>query len=184
MEWLKGNKENLNPIECVSVKKAKYFVKLSPKPYTPTEEGDTADTQYLSVVHLGAPTTYDIKQMLIRLQKDYDESDEVNCFYVDGKNSWIDKATRVGLVNTCAVLKADGETKYKLWLNNTPYELPITFIEQLLHKIEKYAIECYQVKETHLAEIDKLKTREEILTYNISKGYPKKISIDSNEIND
>lgn len=184
MNWLKGKKEDYAPFELVNEKKSKYYIKLSPKPFSPVEEGDDSNVQYLSVVHIGGiPTTYDLKQMLINLQKEYDNSDEVNCFIIDGEKAWADKATRVGLINSCNTYEVKNKPLYPLWINGKVHNLPPAVIKAFLLDLEDYAIDCYNVKEQHLAEISALTTRDAILNYDVSNGYPEKIVLDTTQLN-
>jgi hypothetical protein len=45
----------------------------------------------------------------------------------------------------------------------------------MLDAIEMYAIECYDVTQRHLMNIDKLQTAEEIKNYDYTTGYPEKL---------
>jgi hypothetical protein len=44
----------------------------------------------------------------VALIYDYDKSEAVNSFTVNNESMWLDKATRVGLVNSTNVAKANG----------------------------------------------------------------------------
>ena len=115
------------------------------------------------------------KEMLVQLQKEYDKSDEVNCFLFNGEKAWLDKETRVGLVNSCDVREKKGYDDYTVYFNGQAVTLPITVIRQILDDVEEYAMSCYAVTEQHLAEIAALATRKDILEYDITKGYPPKL---------
>ena len=51
----------------------------------------------------------------------YDSSSAVNSFLLNGMEVWLDKATRVGLMNSTTIAKAMGKAKSTLWLGS--YEL-------------------------------------------------------------
>ena len=46
----------------------------------------------------------------------YDTSDKVNGFVLNGLLVWLDKATRVGLMNSTTIAKAAGQQTTTLWL--------------------------------------------------------------------
>ena len=122
------------------------------------------------------------KEMLVQLQKEYDKSDEVNCFLFGGEKAWLDKDTRVGLVNSCDVREKKGHDDYTVYFNGQPVTLPITLIRQILDDVEDYAMSCYAVTEQHLAEIAALATRKDILEYDITQGYPSKLEFTPNNV--
>ena len=79
------------------------------------------------------------KSKKIAYVKDYDKSDGVNSFYINGKSAWLDKATRTSLVNTLTIEKSAGRTKTQLWLNNEMFEVDIDDALQMLVVLELYA---------------------------------------------
>jgi hypothetical protein len=56
------------------------------------------------------------------------------------------------------------------------YTVNIDAALQFLKTLELYAIECYNVTQQHLAEIEALTDKDAILTYDVTKGYPDRIS--------
>ena len=65
---------------------------------------------------LGAePLGYMKKVMLAYIEK-YDASSSVNSFLLNGMEVWLDKATRVGLMNSTTSAKASGQKTTTLWL--------------------------------------------------------------------
>ena len=85
------------------------------------------------------------KDRLIEEITDYDKSDNVNTFYYKGEQAWLDKTTRIGLVNSTTLLKNSGEQTAPLWLNNKLFTLPCDEILNLLDKLELYTIKCTNV---------------------------------------
>lgn len=112
----------------------------------------------------------------------YDISPEVNSFALMGKQMWLAKDTRVGLVNSINIEKAAGKEVTTLWFDGVRYEIPIGQALQMLAALEIYALECYNVTHKHLAEVDKLTSVETIKTYSYKTGYPDKLNFDSREI--
>ena len=107
--------------------------------------------------------------------KIYDKSDNVNAFMINGKSAWLDKATRVGLVNSLNMEKSAGRTDTELWLNGEMFNLNIDVALQMLVVLELYAKECYNVTEQHIANVMKLSDINRIWNYKYNKGYPEKL---------
>lgn len=116
------------------------------------------------------------KSKKIAYVKDYDKSDSVNSFYINGKSAWLDKATRTSLVNTLTIEKSAGRTKTQLWLNNEMFEVDIDDALQMLVVLELYAKDCYGVTEQHIANIKKLDDLNRVYNYRYTTGYPEKLS--------
>lgn len=116
----------------------------------------------------------ELKAKKIALAKKYDKSEGVNSFALNDNLVWLDKATRVGLVNSLNIEKAAGRTDTELWLNGQPYKLPIDMVLQMLVVVELYAIECYNVTEQHIANIKALTDINRVWNYRYTKGYPER----------
>ena len=111
----------------------------------------------------------------IDLIKDYDKSDSVNSFIINGKSAWLDKSTRVGLVNSLNMEKAAGRTDSSLWLNGEVYNVNIDIALQMLVVLELYAKECYNVTEQHIANVNSMNDLNRIWNYKYNRGYPEKL---------
>ena len=115
------------------------------------------------------------KQRATRAIEKYDSSSEVNAFYMQGQQMWLDKATRAGLMLRFQSEIAAGREKTTLWYDGKHYELPLSAAMQMLYAIELYASNCYDVTQAHLAAIQELQTIEEIESYDYTQGYPTKL---------
>lgn len=107
----------------------------------------------------------------------YDTSDAVNSFLVDGTNMWLDKATRVGLMNSTTIAKNSGLGKVTLWFGDTQLILTCDKAISLLSAIEMYAVQCFDTTAAHKKEVGELTTIEEVEKYDITAGYPEKLEI-------
>lgn len=124
-----------------------------------------------------APTLENaIKAKLEEITK-YDVSSAVNGFYYQGSEYWLDKDTRVGLMNSTKILKDTGETNASLWLGNLHIVLPVDDVIDKLSQLEVYALECYNVTAQHKAAVDALQTIEDVESYDITLGYPTKLDL-------
>ena len=106
------------------------------------------------------------------MQAEYDNSAEVNSFYLNGKRVWLDKATRVGLFNIFNIEKASNTETTTLWFSNTSIEIQVDKVMALLTMGEKYAKQGYDNTQKHYVEINQLESIEDCLQYDITAGYP------------
>lgn len=107
----------------------------------------------------------------------YDTSDEVNIFFVDGTSMWLDKATRVGLMNSTTIAKNLGQEKVTLWFGSTQLTLACDKAISLLSAIEMYAVQCFDTTAAHKKAVSELAALEEVEKYDITAGYPEKLEI-------
>lgn len=107
----------------------------------------------------------------------YDTSTSVNGFKLNGNEFWLDKATRVGLMNSTEITKAAGQETTDLWMGDVKLTIPCDTVIKLLSAIELYALECFNTTARHKAEVRKLKTVKEVEKYDIKEGYPKQLEI-------
>lgn len=111
----------------------------------------------------------------------YDASHYVNNFKLNGTNAWLDKNTRVGLVN---MLNSDwGDTPIPdLWLNDEhPVSLPNAETGlALLSEIEKYAAQCYSTTQRLLVSVKnmtKLKSFDDLRNFDYKSAYPEQLDL-------
>ena len=103
----------------------------------------------------------------------YDASDSVNAFMLNGQKVWLDKATRVGLMNSTTIAKAMGQPTTTLWLGDVKLVVECDKAIQLLSALEMYALECFNVTAAHKKAVSEMSTVEEVLVYDYTAGYPK-----------
>ena len=111
----------------------------------------------------------------------YDVSDNVNIFYVNGKAMWLDKATRVGLMNSTRILQESGHEQTTLWYGTTVYEVSCSRLMEILMQVEEYALGCYNTTARHKAEVTELDSVADIKSYDITEGYPTKLNFKIND---
>lgn len=128
---------------------------------------------------LGAePLGYMKKAMLAYIEK-YDASSSVNSFLLNGMEVWLDKATRVGLMNSTTIAKSMGQQKTTLWLGSYQLEVDCDKAIQLLSALEMYALECFNVTAAHKKAVSELDDNiEGVLTYDYKSGYPDKLKME------
>ena len=108
----------------------------------------------------------------------YDSSSSVNAFLLNGIQVWLDKATRVGLMNSTTIAKSMGQEKTSLWLGSYQLEVDCDKAIQLLSALEMYALECFNVTAAHKKSVSELDNIEAVLTYDYKSGYPEKLKME------
>ena len=58
----------------------------------------------------------------------YDASTSVNGFKLNGNAFWLDKATRVGLMNSTEITKAAGQETTDLWMGDVKLTIPCSTV--------------------------------------------------------
>ena len=107
----------------------------------------------------------------------YDTSDKVNGFILNDMLVWLDKATRVGLMNSTTIAKAAGQQTTTLWLGGMKLVVDCDKAIQLLSALEMYALECFNVTASHKQAVSELTTIEEVEAYDYKAGYPKMLEM-------
>lgn len=108
----------------------------------------------------------------------YDKSSAVNGFYLNGMVVWLDKATRIGLMNSTSITKAMGQPTTTFWLGESKMEVPCDTAIQLLSALEMYALECFNVTAAHKKAVSELNSIEEVEKYDITAGYPAQLRME------
>lgn len=116
-------------------------------------------------------------QMLLKIDA-YDQSAEVNGFYLNGQRVWLDFELRDRVYQGNERLQRIGRTGTTLWLGNQCYDLSIDQAQNIISHIEAYAKDCYNVTAQHKAAVEKMQTVEEVLGYDYKKGYPEQLKME------
>lgn len=177
MRWFESKSEDFVGLECVNTKTGKHLLRLSPNSNFTSEEEQQNDIRFIPIYVNNKPNVKEIKKLLLSLQAEYDNSAEVNSFYLNGKRVWLDKATRVGLFNLLNLEKNTNKEITTLWFNNKSIELEVDKAITLLTAVEMYAKQCYDNTQKHYAEINQLDSIEACLQYDITAGYPTILNI-------
>lgn len=177
MRWFNCKKEEFVSLECINIKTDKHILRLSPNKNFTSEDESKDDIRFIPIYVNNKPNVKEIKELLLSLQAEYDNSAEVNSFYLNGKRVWLDKATRVGLFNILNIEKASNTETTTLWFSNISIEIQVDKAIALLTTVEKYAKQCYDNTQKHYVEINQLESIEDCLQYDITAGYPDILNI-------
>ena len=136
---------------------------------------ETGDGRFEVVLTREEPTLRMLALKAVSKIESHDRSSAVNSFTLGGRSMWLDKETRVGLVNSIGMEQAAGKETTVLWYDGQRYVIPIPLALQMLSCLELYALECYNVTQEHISAVLALETREEVEGYDYTSGYPDKL---------
>lgn len=107
----------------------------------------------------------------------YDTSSDVNGFMLNGNKVWLDKETRVGLMNSTQITRDMGQDTTTMWFDGYKLEVRCDMAIMLLSSLEMYALECFNVTAAHKKAVSELTTIDEVEAYDYKTGYPKQLDI-------
>lgn len=116
------------------------------------------------------------KELVFREIEQYDTSSNVNGFILNGIQVWLDKDTRVGLMNSITIEKNAGKEQSVLWLNGICITVNCDAAIQMLSSLELYALACYNKTAEHKLAISQLTDVSKVKAYDYTAGYPDKLS--------
>lgn len=143
-----------------------------------TEEIKTYVTKYVEVekpINETPSAVEIIQELVINEITEYDTSENVNSFCLNGLTVWLDKDTRVGLMNSTTIQKNAGLETSVLWLGTMALEVPCDQAIQLLSALEIYALECFNITAEHKKNVLALDNIDDLVNYDYTKGYPEKL---------
>ena len=111
---------------------------------------------------------------------EYDTSDNVNVFYLNGMKVWLDKDTRVGLMNSTNIAKNNHKETTTLWLGSNELVINCDLAIKLLSDLEMYALDCFNVTASHKKKVSEMTDIEEIYNYDYKVGYHEPLAMNTN----
>ena len=119
----------------------------------------------------------ELKKLKIDEITKYDTSSNVNVFSLNGVDVWLDRDTRVGLMNSTTIAKNMGQENTILWLGTVKITVKCDQAIQLLSALEMYALSCFNKTAEHKKNVEALSTINEIVSYDYTVGYPEKLNL-------
>ena len=116
------------------------------------------------------------KNEKVREIEEYDSSDAVNSFTISGQTMWLTVSERQQLATQISSNEAIGRGTMTRWFNGHEFTYPIESWKQMLVALEVYAGDALNVTEAHKAAVDALETIEAVDNFDITAGYPEKLS--------
>lgn len=136
------------------------------------EDADTIIKQY-DIIYLPIET---LKEVKLKELADYDISEDINGFILNDKTAWFDKDTRAALSTSIESASLLGETTITFVVNDKEFSIDISTAKQMLAAVQRYADKCFLITEAHKRAIKGLTEAEEIINYDVTTGYPTKVT--------
>lgn len=109
--------------------------------------------------------------------KEYDNSDAVNSFKLNGISVWINREDRIGTRRAIELDIASGKTESEIWLNGFKLIVNSELALKLLDAVGHYAYSAYNVTQSHIFAVKNLTSINEVEKYDYTKGYPQKLDL-------
>lgn len=119
----------------------------------------------------------ELKKLKIDEITKYDTSSKVNAFSLNGVDVWLDRDTRVSLMNSTTIAKNMAQENTILWLGTVKITVKCDQAIQLLSALEMYALSCFNKTAEHKKNVEALSTINEIVSYDYTVGYPEKLNL-------
>lgn len=118
------------------------------------------------------------KEAVINAIVEFDKSEEVNSFSIQGNATWLDAEKRTQLKRRFEVEVQRGITSTHLIIEEAGVAVEIAPQNGLamLDELEYYAIQTYDKTQAHKAAVVGLSTVKDVVDYNFTAGYPEKLS--------
>lgn len=107
---------------------------------------------------------------------DYNTSDNVDAFLLNGEKHWLTRDER-------AMAKLSTEARQRLGHHTTEqclggkfYTIPCETLLTMLARLEDYALSCFNYAIRQQAEVNALTSLEEVENYDVTKGYPEMLT--------
>lgn len=98
-------------------------------------------------------------------------------FTYKGNQYWLDKDTRIVLIR----LIDSGTEQVTLQLGDNYITITSDKLKTFLNQLEVYAGQCFTAEAQHLQNLNKLTTKDELLSYDYTTGYPSKITLNEDQ---
>ena len=108
--------------------------------------------------------------------EEYDRSEAVNSFTIGNQTMWLTVSERQQLATQISSNEAIGREAMTRWFGGQEFTFPLATWKQMLVALEVYAGDALNVTEAHKAAVNALETIEEVDNFDITVGYPEKLS--------
>ena len=176
--------EQFPEMERLSDQQVNFFFDHSERPYGEmtqyrammiTVDYEAEEGKEDDLTEVKALALHDIKEYRIKQIEEYDASDAVNTFYINGQPMWLTVQERQQLATQISANEAIGRETMTKWFNGNEYTFPISLWKQMLVAVEVYAGDALNVTESHKVAVAAIEDADEALAYDITAGYPEKL---------
>lgn len=121
-------------------------------------------------------TLEEAKQEKIDEISEYDNSDNVNIFYIGGNPMWLTREERTQIDGSINAYEGIGATEMTKYFGGVPFTFSLVQWKQMLNALIVYASEALNVTESHKAAVNVLNSIEAVDSYDYTTGYPSKLN--------
>lgn len=118
------------------------------------------------------------RQEMIQKINNYDSSDEVNGFLVNGTKAWFTVQERNNYKASIDSAKLLGIETLSFFVGDQLLTVSPAMAEQMLAMIQLYADQCFIVTKQHKLQVNSLESIEDIDLYDYYSGYPEMLSFE------
>lgn len=104
--------------------------------------------------------------------ENYDISDDVNAFTINGDKYWLTKPMRESLLTSLGRFQKAGIEKFPFVIGSVQTELPCDVLDGMITQLEVYATQCLGVTTAHQMAVAALETEEALMAYDYTQNYP------------
>lgn len=112
------------------------------------------------------------KQQKLFEIEEYDNSVNVNSFYLGEQQMWLTHDERTRIDESINAYEAQGATQMTKYFGGVSFTFPLTLWKQMLNALIVYASEALNVTEAHKAAVMAMETVEDVEAFDITEGYP------------
>ena len=107
---------------------------------------------------------------------DYNTSDNVDAFLLNGEKHWLTRDERAMAKLSTEARQRLGHYTTEQCLGGKFYTIPCDTLLTMLARLEDYALSCFNYAIRQQAEVNALTTLEEVENYDVTKGYPEMLT--------
>lgn len=116
------------------------------------------------------------KEEKIQQIENYDSSDAVEQFTINGTPMWLSHEVRQQVKTSVEAYVATGAEECTKIFNGVEYTFPCATWLQMLSALEVYAAEALNTTERHKLAVSKLTSVKKVRDYVYTEGYPEKLN--------
>lgn len=112
----------------------------------------------------------------LRQIENYDSSNSVNEFTINGNSMWLNHELRQQIRTSADAYAAMGYENMTKVFNGAEFTFPITVWLQMLNALEVYAADALNATERHKNAVNAMDSIQDVIDYDYTTGYPLKLS--------
>ena len=116
------------------------------------------------------------KQRKLQEITDYNTSDNVDAFLLNGEKHWLTRDERAMAKLSTEARQRLGHYTTEQCLGGKFYTIPCDTLLTMLARLEDYALSCFNYAIRQQAEVNALTSLEEAENYDVTKGYPEMLN--------